>query len=36
MGKDFAQIYTAVKRAEWKKHISTITEWEREKYFKLL
>jgi len=36
MGKEFVQVYAAVKRAEWRKYVSTITEWEREKYFKLL
>ncbi len=36
MGKEFVHVYSAIKRAEWKKYISTITEWEREKYFKLL
>jgi glutamine synthetase len=36
LGKEFVRVYSAVKRAEWKKYISTITEWEREKYFKLL
>ena len=36
MGKEFVHVYSAVKRAEWRKYIGTITEWEREKYFKLL
>jgi glutamine synthetase len=36
LGADFVHVYTAVKRAEWRKYISTITEWERAKYFKLL
>ena len=36
LGKEFVQVYSTVKRAEWKKYIGTITEWEREKYFKLL
>lgn len=36
LGKDFVHVYSAIKQAEWKKYISTITEWEREKYFKLL
>ncbi|MGH7455840.1 MAG: glutamine synthetase, partial [bacterium] len=36
LGADFVHVYSTVKRAEWKKYISTITEWEREKYFKLL
>jgi glutamine synthetase len=36
LGADFVHVYSAVKRAEWRKYISTITEWERAKYFKLL
>lgn len=36
LGADFVHVYSAVKQAEWRKYISTITEWEREKYFKLL
>lgn len=36
LGADFVHVYSAVKRAEWRKYIGTITEWEREKYFKLL
>jgi glutamine synthetase len=36
MGKEFVHVYSAIKRAEWRKYVSTITEWEREKYFKLL
>jgi glutamine synthetase len=36
MGKEFVHVYSAVKHAEWRKYISTITEWEREKYFKLV
>ncbi|MDZ7344318.1 MAG: glutamine synthetase family protein [candidate division KSB1 bacterium] len=36
LGADFIHVYSAVKRAEWRKYISTITEWERGKYFKLL
>lgn len=36
LGEDFVHVYAAIKRAEWKKYISTITEWERTKYFDLL
>lgn len=36
LGQEFVRVYSAIKQAEWKKYISTITEWEREKYFKLL
>jgi glutamine synthetase len=36
LGKDFVQVYSIIKRAEWQKYVGTITEWEREKYFKLL
>jgi len=36
LGADFVHVYSAVKRAEWRKYVGTITEWEREKYFKLL
>ena len=36
LGEEFVHVYNAVKRAEWKKYISTITEWEREKYFELI
>jgi len=36
MGNEFVRVYSIIKRAEWRKYISTITEWEREKYFKLL
>jgi len=35
-GADFIHVYTAIKRAEWKKFVSVITEWEREKYFEML
>jgi glutamine synthetase len=35
LGADFVHVYSAVKRAEWRKYITTITEWERGKYFKL-
>jgi glutamine synthetase len=36
LGADFVHVYSTVKRAEWRKYISTITEWERAKYFKML
>jgi len=36
LGEDFIHVYTAIKRAEWKKYIGTITEWERGRYFELL
>lgn len=35
-GADFIHVYTAIKRAEWKKYISVITEWERERYFEMM
>lgn len=35
-GADFIHVYTAIKRAEWKKYISVITEWERGRYFELI
>ncbi len=35
-GADFIHVYTAIKRAEWKKYISVITEWERGRYFDLI
>lgn len=35
-GADFIHVYAAIKRAEWKKYISVITEWERGRYFEML
>jgi glutamine synthetase len=35
-GKEFIHVYTAIKRAEWRKYLSVITEWERGRYFELL
>ncbi len=35
-GEDFIHVYTAIKRAEWKKYISVITEWERGRYLEML
>lgn len=35
-GEDFIRVYTAIKRAEWRKFAGTITAWERERYFEML
>ena len=36
LGEDFVHVYTAVKRAEWKKYVGVITEWEKGRYFELM
>jgi glutamine synthetase len=36
LGEEFVQVYTAVKHAEWRKYVGTISEWERTRYFELI
>lgn len=36
LGEEFIHVYTAVKRAEWRKYVGTITEWEKMRYFELM
>ncbi len=36
LGEEFIHVYTAIKRAEWRKYVGVISEWEREKYFELV
>lgn len=36
LGADFVNFYARLKRAEWERYVTTISEWEQREYFSLL
>ena len=36
LGQTFVDYYTQLKRAEWERYISAISDWEQSEYFSLL